>query len=119
MDWAGITLNGRTDLHVYERGIVNAVRYRDEVLEPYFHLFTGAVGCDFILMDDNAMPIGFIWSKNFWKVRIFTKCIVHVRHTIIRVEHTRNALGYNLQTSENHLRQCFSKFEYSRPNIQS
>ncbi|GFW60139.1 transposable element Tcb2 transposase [Trichonephila clavipes] len=35
MVWTGIILDGRTPLHVFERGSVTVVRYRDEVLEPY------------------------------------------------------------------------------------
>ncbi|GBM19243.1 Chorion peroxidase [Araneus ventricosus] len=53
---AGIMLDGRTPLHVFERGTVTGVKYRDEILEPYVRLFRGAVGPEFILMDDNARP---------------------------------------------------------------
>ncbi|GBM32774.1 hypothetical protein AVEN_83740-1 [Araneus ventricosus] len=56
MVWAGIMLDGRTHLHVFERGTVTGVRYRNEILEPYVRLFRGAVGPEFILMDDNARP---------------------------------------------------------------
>ncbi|GBO43095.1 hypothetical protein AVEN_104873-1 [Araneus ventricosus] len=49
-------LDGRTPLHVFERGTVTGVRYRDEILEPYVRLFRGAVGPELILMDDNARP---------------------------------------------------------------
>ncbi|GFU70066.1 transposable element Tcb1 transposase, partial [Trichonephila clavipes] len=31
---AGISLGYRTDLHIFKRGSVTAVRYREEVLEP-------------------------------------------------------------------------------------
>ena len=44
----------RTPLHVFDNGSVNAQRYRQEVLEPYVHLFRGAVSPEFIFMDDNA-----------------------------------------------------------------
>ncbi|KFM69674.1 Transposable element Tcb2 transposase, partial [Stegodyphus mimosarum] len=44
-------VDGRTDLHFFDTGSVTGQRYRDEVLEP---LFRGAVGPDFIFMDDNA-----------------------------------------------------------------
>ncbi|GFT74202.1 transposable element Tcb2 transposase [Trichonephila clavipes] len=54
MVWAGIMMDDRTDLHFFDTGSVTAQRYRDEVLEPYVHLFRGAVGPDFIFMDDNA-----------------------------------------------------------------
>ncbi|GFV44840.1 transposable element Tcb2 transposase [Trichonephila clavipes] len=54
MVWAGIMMDSRTDLHFFDTGSVTAQRYRDEVLEPYVHLFRGAVGPDFIFMGDNA-----------------------------------------------------------------
>ncbi|GFT73013.1 transposable element Tcb2 transposase [Trichonephila clavipes] len=54
MVWAGIMMDGRTDLHFFDTGSVTAQRYRDEVLEPYVRLFRGAVGPVFIFMDDNA-----------------------------------------------------------------
>ncbi|GFV94788.1 transposable element Tcb2 transposase [Trichonephila clavipes] len=65
MVWAGITLDGRTYLHVFERGTVTAVMCRNEVLEPYVYLFRGAVDPDFILMDENARHIELFGSTNF------------------------------------------------------
>ncbi|GFX85805.1 transposable element Tcb1 transposase [Trichonephila clavipes] len=56
MVWAGISLGYRTDLHIFKRGSVTAVRYRDEVLEPIVRLYAAAVGITFVLMDDNARP---------------------------------------------------------------
>ncbi|GBN62014.1 hypothetical protein AVEN_171292-1 [Araneus ventricosus] len=56
MVWADIMLDGRTPLHVFERGTVIGVRYRDEILQPYVRLFRGEVGPEFILMDDIARP---------------------------------------------------------------
>ncbi|GBO09335.1 hypothetical protein AVEN_186502-1 [Araneus ventricosus] len=56
MVWAGIMLNGRTPLHIFERVTVTGVRYRDEILETYVRLLRGAVGPEFILMDNNAKP---------------------------------------------------------------
>ncbi|GBM94229.1 Transposable element Tcb2 transposase [Araneus ventricosus] len=56
MVWAGIMLDGRTPSHLFERGTVTGVRYRDEVLEPCIRLFRCAVGPEFILMDDNERP---------------------------------------------------------------
>ncbi|GFU35951.1 transposable element Tcb2 transposase [Trichonephila clavipes] len=54
MVWAGIMMDGRTDLYFFDTVSVTAQRYRDEVLEPYVRLFRGAVGPDFICMDDNT-----------------------------------------------------------------
>ncbi|GFX18573.1 transposable element Tcb1 transposase [Trichonephila clavipes] len=53
---AGFTLGYRTDLHIFKRGSVTAVQYRDEVLEPIVRLHAAAVGPIFILMDDNTCP---------------------------------------------------------------
>ncbi|GFW26758.1 transposable element Tcb1 transposase [Trichonephila clavipes] len=38
MLWAEISLGYCTDLHIFKRGSVTAVRYRDEVLEPIVRL---------------------------------------------------------------------------------
>ncbi|GFS67111.1 transposable element Tcb2 transposase [Trichonephila clavipes] len=54
--WAGISLCGHTDLHVFHGGTVTGLRYRDEILDPYVRPYAAAIGNDFILMDDNARP---------------------------------------------------------------
>ncbi|GFU81670.1 transposable element Tcb1 transposase [Trichonephila clavipes] len=54
MVWAGISLEYRTDLHIFKRGSVTAVRYRDEVLEPLVRLHAAAVGPTFDSMNDSA-----------------------------------------------------------------
>ncbi|GFV21924.1 transposable element Tc3 transposase [Trichonephila clavipes] len=54
--WAGISLGGHTDLHVFHCGTVTGLRYRDETLNPYVRPYAAAIGNDFILMDDNARP---------------------------------------------------------------
>ncbi|GFU68832.1 transposable element Tcb1 transposase [Trichonephila clavipes] len=56
MVWTEISLGYRTDLHIFKRGSVTAVRYRDEVLEPIVRLYAAAVDPTFVLMDDNARP---------------------------------------------------------------
>ncbi|GFU87825.1 hypothetical protein TNCV_963811 [Trichonephila clavipes] len=57
---ADITLDGRTHRYVFARGTVTAVMDRDEILEPFVRLFTGTVGRDFNLMDDNPRNIELI-----------------------------------------------------------
>ena len=54
MVWAGISLEYRTDLHIFRRGSVTPVRYRDEVLKHIVRLYAAAVVPTFALMDDNA-----------------------------------------------------------------
>ena len=56
MVWAGISVQGKTDLHVLQNGTLTAVRYRDEILDPIVRPYAGAIGPQFILMDDNARP---------------------------------------------------------------
>ena len=56
MVWAGISRCGRTDLHIVMRGMMTGVRYRDEILDIYVRPYAGAIGPQFILMDDNARP---------------------------------------------------------------
>ncbi|GFT74919.1 transposable element Tcb2 transposase [Trichonephila clavipes] len=54
--WGGIMLNGRTELHIFDRGSVIRDRYCEEILLLDVRLFRGAIGPDFIFMDDNARP---------------------------------------------------------------
>ncbi|GFX54135.1 transposable element Tcb2 transposase [Trichonephila clavipes] len=52
--WGGIMLGSRTDLHIFDAGSVNRTRYWNEILLPYVRLFRGAMGLQFLFMDDNA-----------------------------------------------------------------
>ncbi|GFS67645.1 transposable element Tc3 transposase [Trichonephila clavipes] len=52
--WGGIMLGSRTDLHIFDAGSVNGSRYCNEILLPYVRLFRGAMGLQFLFMDDNA-----------------------------------------------------------------
>ncbi|GFX45291.1 transposable element Tcb2 transposase [Trichonephila clavipes] len=52
--WGGILLGSRTDLHIFDAGSFNGTRYCNEILLPYVRLFRGAMGLQFIFMDDNA-----------------------------------------------------------------
>ena len=54
MVWAGISAQGKTDLHVIDNGMLMALRYVNEILDVYVRPYAGAVGENFILMDDNA-----------------------------------------------------------------
>ncbi|GFS68736.1 transposable element Tcb1 transposase [Trichonephila clavipes] len=52
--WGGIMLGSRTDLHIFDAGSVNGTRYCNEILLPCVRLFRGAMGLQFLFMDDNA-----------------------------------------------------------------
>ena len=54
MVWAGISAQGKTDLHVIDNSTLTALRYINEILDVYVRPYAGAVGENFILMDDNA-----------------------------------------------------------------
>jgi hypothetical protein len=51
--WAGIRAQGKTNLHIIENGTLTTVRYVNEVLDVHVRTYAGAVGPDFILMDDS------------------------------------------------------------------
>ncbi|GFT95340.1 transposable element Tc3 transposase [Trichonephila clavipes] len=53
--WGGIILGSRTDLHVQSVTMTGHI-YRDGILEQHVQLFRGAMGAEFLLMDDNARP---------------------------------------------------------------
>ncbi|GFU14795.1 transposable element Tcb1 transposase [Trichonephila clavipes] len=61
MVWAGISLGYRTDLHIFKRCSMMAVRYRDDVLELIVRFYAAAVGPTFVLMDDNARSLNFAY----------------------------------------------------------
>ncbi|GBN66926.1 hypothetical protein AVEN_67930-1 [Araneus ventricosus] len=76
MVWADIMLDGRTPLHVFERGAVTGVRYRDEILEPYVRLFRGAVGLstwgklpalEQIMLHNQKIINSLLLYRSFWK----------------------------------------------------
>ena len=70
MVWTGISIEGRTDLHVIDGDALIGIRYRDEILHPIVRSFAGAVGDDFILMDHNARLHFVVYST-----RRFVVCL--------------------------------------------
>ncbi|GFW31218.1 transposable element Tc3 transposase [Trichonephila clavipes] len=53
--WGGIILGSRTDLHVQSVTTTGHI-YRDVIQEQHARLFRGAMGAEFLFMDDNARP---------------------------------------------------------------
>ncbi|GFX54317.1 transposable element Tcb2 transposase [Trichonephila clavipes] len=51
----GIILGSRTDLHVQSVTMTGHI-YRDVILEQHVRLFRGAMGAEFLFMDENARP---------------------------------------------------------------
>lgn len=56
MVWGGISLEGRTALHVLATASLTAISYQDEILRPLVRPYTGAVGPRFLPIQDNARP---------------------------------------------------------------
>ncbi|GFU41419.1 transposable element Tcb2 transposase [Trichonephila clavipes] len=54
MLWAAILHNGRTQLHMSELGSVTSQWYFRKVVLDHIRIFRGAVGSDFLFMEDNA-----------------------------------------------------------------
>ncbi|GFV45715.1 DDE_3 domain-containing protein [Trichonephila clavipes] len=54
--WGGIILGSRTDLHVQSVTMTGHM-YSDVILEQHARLFRGAMGAEFLFMDDNARPL--------------------------------------------------------------
>ena len=54
MVWAGISVQGKTNFHVIDNGTLSALSYVNEILDVYVRPYAGAVGENFILMDDIA-----------------------------------------------------------------
>ncbi|GFV72363.1 transposable element Tcb1 transposase [Trichonephila clavipes] len=53
--WGGIILGSKTDLHVQSVTMTGHI-YWDVILEQHVRLFQGAMGAEFLFMDDNARP---------------------------------------------------------------
>ncbi|GFV27059.1 transposable element Tcb1 transposase [Trichonephila clavipes] len=53
--WRGIIPGSRTDLHVQSVTMTGHI-YRDVILEQHVRLFRGAMGAEFLFIDDNARP---------------------------------------------------------------
>ncbi|GFW35266.1 DDE_3 domain-containing protein [Trichonephila clavipes] len=47
-------LGSRTDFHIFDAVSVNGTRFCNEILLPYVRIFRGAMGLQFLFMDDNA-----------------------------------------------------------------
>ena len=56
MVWTCIGTQEKTGLYIIQNGTLTAAGYVNEILDVYVCQYAGAIGPDFILMDDNASP---------------------------------------------------------------
>ncbi|GBM81809.1 hypothetical protein AVEN_12916-1 [Araneus ventricosus] len=59
MVWAGISLGGHTDLHVFHGGTLTGVRYRDEILDPYVRSYAAL---ELPTHSPDLNPIEHLWD---------------------------------------------------------
>ena len=56
MFWGGVCYDRRTELDRVNGGSLQAIRYRNEILDPIVRSFLGAMGDNALLVQDNARP---------------------------------------------------------------
>ncbi|GFV53932.1 transposable element Tcb2 transposase [Trichonephila clavipes] len=101
--WGGIMLNGRTELHILDRGSVTGDRYCDEVLLPHVRLFRGAIGPDFIFMDANAGPHRTLAVEELLESEDITRMDWPVYSPDLNlIEHVWDALGRRIAARLHH-----------------
>ena len=62
---ADISMQGKTDLLIVQDGTLAAARHVNEILDVYVRPYAGAIGPNFILMDDNARPHRALFTKRY------------------------------------------------------
>ncbi|GBN43854.1 hypothetical protein AVEN_10997-1 [Araneus ventricosus] len=91
-------LDGPTPLLVFERGTVTGVRYRNKIL-VLCRLFRGAVGPEFILMNDNARPHRALLVDQFLESEDIRRMDWPARSPDLNpIEHVWDALGRAIAT---------------------
>ncbi|GFV65203.1 transposable element Tcb2 transposase [Trichonephila clavipes] len=74
MVWGGISIGGRTDLHIIRNGTLTGRRYADEILRPY--VIPYAVAIEIPLFSRMIMPdrIELVWWRTCLKLKQYSVC---------------------------------------------
>ncbi|GFT54312.1 transposable element Tcb2 transposase [Trichonephila clavipes] len=78
--WGGIMLGSRTDLHIFDASSVNGTRYGNEIFLPYVCLFRGAMGLQFLFMDDNAPCHRTVAAEQLLKSEVRSQDLNPIEH---------------------------------------
>ncbi|GFW00278.1 transposable element Tcb2 transposase [Trichonephila clavipes] len=101
--WGGIMLNGRTELHIFDRGSVIGDRYCEEVLLPHVRLLRGAIGPDFIFKDGNARPHRILAVEELLESEDITRMDCPAYSPDLNpIEHVWDALGRRIAARLHH-----------------
>ncbi|GFU27170.1 transposable element Tcb2 transposase [Trichonephila clavipes] len=95
--WGGIMLGSRTDLHIFDAGSVNGTRYCNEILPSYVRLFRGAMGLQFLFMDDNAPCHPTVAAEQLFESEDIERMDWPARSPVLNpIEHVWDFLGSRL-----------------------
>ncbi|GFW98771.1 transposable element Tcb1 transposase [Trichonephila clavipes] len=96
--WGGIMLGIRTDLHIFDAGSVNRTRYCNEILLPSVRLFRGALGLQFLFLDDNAPCHRTVAAEQLLESEDIERMDWPARSPDLNpIEHVRDFLGRRLE----------------------
>ncbi|GFW03254.1 transposable element Tcb2 transposase [Trichonephila clavipes] len=95
--------NGRTELHIFDRGSINGDRYCEEVLLPHVRLFRRAIGPEFIFMDDYARPHRTLAVEELMESENITRMDRPTYSTVLHpIEHVWDALERRIAAGLHH-----------------
>ncbi|GFT90057.1 hypothetical protein TNCV_2553761 [Trichonephila clavipes] len=69
MVWGGISIGGRTDLHIIRNGTLTGRRYAGEILRPHVIPYAEAIGDSFVFQDDMPDRIELVWWRTCLKLK--------------------------------------------------
>ncbi|GFW34308.1 transposable element Tc3 transposase [Trichonephila clavipes] len=96
--WGGIMLGSRTDLQIFDAGSVNGTRYCNEILLPYVRLFRGAMGLQFLFVDDNAPCHSTVAAEQLLESEDIERMDWPARYPVLNpIEHVWDFLGRRLE----------------------